>query len=235
MRTLIALLLILGLPLAQAEQADNPFATSYQTISQSGAQKTKDPELKTGVDKDADRQAMLENGYDLLGYSEFQRTELSNDLAVQHGRTVGADVVMLYTYVAAKSNSIMKLEKLKESLRKKADDATPSQISIAPKAINYAADFWSKLPTPIFGVHVLKNPDEDAAPGLTVLAVIHDSPADKAGLKKGDVLQRIADVTLEKPEALSRAARQYQGQTIEIEYLRDGAASKTTASLNSRK
>ena len=236
MRLVLAVLMMCFLLPANAEEADNPFAESYQAISKSSAdpQIITSPKISQGDNKDADRQAMLEKGYDLLGYSEFESNEIPADLALQHAKTIGADEVLVYSYTAATANSTMKLEKLKESLRKKSTDDSPSKVVISPKVFNYYASFWTKLPTPILGLHVF-NREEEKGQGLMVLAVINDSPAYKAGLKKGDRLQRINDISLEKPESLGQAARQYQGQTIEIEYVRDGVLTKTTASLNSRK
>jgi S1-C subfamily serine protease len=82
----------------------------------------------------------------------------------------------------------------------------------------------------------LKPAGEDSKPedGLKVLAVIRDSPAAKANLLRGDVLRKIGDIELQKPEELSAAAKQYQGKTVEIAYERGGESAITKATLNSR-
>jgi C-terminal processing protease CtpA/Prc len=65
-----------------------------------------------------------------------------------------------------------------------------------------------------------------------VLAVVKQSPADKASIRHGDVLLKIGDVELNKPELLSQAARRYAGQTVELSYLRVKQPRKTLITLN---
>ena len=109
----------------------------------------------------------------------------------------------------------------------------------------YYASYWAKLATPLLGVHTIKlkpaatgDDEEDAKAkpdnGLKLLAVIKGSPAATANLLRGDVLIKIGDVALEKPEALYEAVKKYQGQSVVIAYERNGEAAVTTATLNKR-
>lgn len=63
-------------------------------------------------------------------------------------------------------------------------------------------------------------------------AVINGSPADKAGLKEGDIIFRVngEEITAENPLA-SALSKYGVGEQLEIEYDRDGQTSKTTATL----
>ena len=81
----------------------------------------------------------------------------------------------------------------------------------------YYASYWAKLPAPLLGVHIIKLASRDdeteqvvEKKGLKVLAVIKDSPAAKAGILRGDVLYKISDVELNKPEELSSVVRKFQ-------------------------
>jgi S1-C subfamily serine protease len=82
-------------------------------------------------------------------------------------------------------------------------------------------------------VHV-NGPVAQDQPGLPVVAVVKQSPADKAGLVDGDVLTRLGEVNLDKPEALTRAARQYAGKTVELDFRRSGNPGKAMITLNQR-
>jgi S1-C subfamily serine protease len=90
-------------------------------------------------------------------------------------------------------------------------------------------------------VHIIKlaSRDEESDQlienkGLKVLAVIKDSPAAKAGIVRGDILFKIGDVELNKPEELSPLVRKFQGQNVAIEYEREGNKNVANAQLNSR-
>jgi S1-C subfamily serine protease len=70
--------------------------------------------------------------------------------------------------------------------------------------------------------------------GLKVLAVIKDSPAAKAGLVRGDILHKLADTELNKPEELSPLVRKFQGQNVAIEYERAGLLKIAKVQINQR-
>ena len=70
--------------------------------------------------------------------------------------------------------------------------------------------------------------------GLNVLAVIKGSPADAAGLARGDMLLSLNDSELNKAEELAKVVRQYQGKTVKIMYERDGAPATANATINQR-
>lgn len=63
-------------------------------------------------------------------------------------------------------------------------------------------------------------------------AVINGSPADKAGLKEGDIIFKVngEEVNAENPLA-SRLGKYGVGEQVELEYDRDGETTKTTATL----
>lgn len=63
-------------------------------------------------------------------------------------------------------------------------------------------------------------------------AVINGSPADKAGLKEGDIITKVngEDVNADNPLA-SRLSKYAVGDKVEITYLRDGKEQKTTVTL----
>lgn len=68
--------------------------------------------------------------------------------------------------------------------------------------------------------------------GALVVSVVEESPAEKAGLKAGDIITKIDDATVESPEDLMEALTDYEaGETARLEYIRKGAAAKAQVKL----
>ena len=65
-----------------------------------------------------------------------------------------------------------------------------------------------------------------------MLVVIDGSPAQAAGLKKGDSLISIGDVQLLGVNDLSQAVKQYAGQTVELVYVRNTMRQQEKLTLN---
>ena len=63
-------------------------------------------------------------------------------------------------------------------------------------------------------------------------AVVSGSPADKAGLKEGDIIVKVNDTAVDDKNSLSSALAQYKpGDTVKITYYRDGKQQTTNATL----
>lgn len=68
--------------------------------------------------------------------------------------------------------------------------------------------------------------------GALVSDVVPDSPAEKAGLQRGDIIKKIGNATLKTPDELSSAVRkQAAGDTVRLEILRDGKTSTLSVKL----
>ncbi|MFW5431428.1 MAG: PDZ domain-containing protein [Methylophilaceae bacterium] len=189
---------------------------------------------------DEDNINMLVKGYDMMGSTGFVAGSITPDMALQHAKEVKADVVLVYSKYASKQSPLSKLETIKEAART-TGEIDPELLKEEEEQYKYYASYWAKLPMPLLGLHVIKlkqkNKDGDvtADDGLKILAVIKDSPAYKAGLKRGDVLLRMGDITLQQPGQLSQAANQYQGKKVDIAYERNEEAAVTQATLNTSK
>ncbi len=71
--------------------------------------------------------------------------------------------------------------------------------------------------------------------GAEITQITDESAAYKAGLKKGDIITKIGDKTIDKPEDLTKAIRSHKpDEKVAVTYLRDGKEQKTTATLKSR-
>ncbi|MEE9331385.1 MAG: PDZ domain-containing protein [Methylophilaceae bacterium] len=224
--------------------AENLYEKHYKEQNDRGLKSLKvDPDTKLYVSNhsDVDNISMLESGYDMMGSTGFEAGSITPDMALQHAKSIEADVVLVYSKYAAKESPLSKLEAIKEAA-KTTGEVDPELLEEAEEQYKYYASYWAKMPMPLLGLHVIKlkrksNEDESAIAeeGLKVLAVIKDSPAFEAGLLRGDVLLRLGNVNLQRPEALSTAVRKYQGKKVEIAYERNHVSASTLATINTIK
>lgn len=199
-----------------------------------------DTTLEIGENQEKDTTRMLENGYDMMGTSEFVSANISPELAKTHGKKIKADSVLVYDKSTSLTTNMVSLDGTEEGKKmiQEANEANAKNV----QTIHYAS-YWAKLPMPLFGVHVIKlvkasaNPSEEGVvqPGLKIIAVIKDSPAAKASITTGDTLLKIGDVAVEKADDLFAAVKRYQGQTVDVVFRHGDEDVKTTVALNSRK
>jgi len=199
-----------------------------------------DTSLEVGENQEKDITRMLENGYDMMGTSEFVSANISAELAKAHGKKIKADSVLVYDKPTSLTTNMVSLDGTEEGNKmiQEANEANAKNV----QTIHYAS-YWAKLPMPLLGVHVIKlvkasaNPSEEGIvqPGLRIIAVIKDSPAAKASIATGDTLLKIGDVALEKADDLFGAVKRYQGQTVDVVFRHGDEDVKTTVALNSHK
>lgn len=199
-----------------------------------------DTTLELGENQAADTTRMLENGFDMMGTSEFVSGKISAEFAKAYGRKINADHVLVYDKPTSLTTNMVNLDGTEEGNKmiQEANEANAKN----EKTIHYAS-YWAKLPMPLFGVHVIKlvktaaNQNEEGVvqPGLKIIAVIKESPAAKARMMTGDTLLKIGDVELAKSDDLYAAVGRYQGQSVEVLVSRAGEDIKTIVALGSRK
>lgn len=69
--------------------------------------------------------------------------------------------------------------------------------------------------------------------GATVLEVTEASPAEKAGIKKGDIIIKLNDIKIESPESLFEAVHGYKpGDKVKIVFTRDGKEQTVMVTLD---
>jgi len=218
--------------IANANAEDNLFAKNYKAqnvYNLTSLQANPDTKMYVSNHKDEDNISMLENGYDMMGSSGFEAGDVPADLALQHAKSIKADVVLVYTKYGSSRSASSKMEMIKEAV-KSGKELTEKDMADDTSVYKYYASYWAKMPPPTLGVHIIKlvqksssgeTVDSDSNIGLRVLAVIKDSPAYQAGLLRGDQLIAINDKALEKPEDLTGYVSKRHGETVTIRYLRD--------------
>jgi serine protease Do len=71
--------------------------------------------------------------------------------------------------------------------------------------------------------------------GALIEQITKESSAEKAGLKKGDIITKVDDSKIEDPEDLTKAIRKHKPEEkATIAYLRDGKENKLTVTLGKR-
>ena len=201
-----------------------------------------DTKMYVSNHKEDDDISMLESGYDMIGSSGFTAGEVPPEQALAHAKTLKADTVLVYSKYGSAKTSSGKMQMIKEAA-KLGKELTEKDLAEEPTNYKYYASYWAKLPAPLLGVHVIKLAKKESEEndkvveyeGLKVLAVIKDSPAANAGLKRGDVLLKLANNKLNKPEELSNVVRQHQGQEVAVEFERNGEKNTTKTQINTKK
>ena len=62
-----------------------------------------------------------------------------------------------------------------------------------------------------------------------------NSPAEKVGLRRGDVIQKLGDTQIESAEQLSRAVTEHKpGQTVDVQIVRRGSKQTIDVRLGTR-
>lgn len=233
------------MPMIAAEL--NPYAQNYyaQHNGANASISEKRPTILVGKDKEADKITMLEQGFDLLGSSSFQAGDVPPSLLEDHAMQIGAEQVLVYVSKVTEKTAASRAKELREIAKKNGGGVDDADIkATAGTQYNYLATYWFKLPTPLLGLHVIKlkaaqghSDQEEAAlldKGLKVVAVIQNSPAQAAGLQRGDIILSVADTPVEMAEMLSKTVVAHQGESVAIAYVRNGEALTTTAQLNRR-
>jgi len=199
-----------------------------------------DTTLEVGENQEADITRMMENGFDMMGTSEFVSASIPAELAKAHGEKIKADMVLVYEKPTSLTTNMVNFDGTEDG-NKKIQEANDENAKNAKTV--HSASYWAKLPMPLLGVHVIKlvkalpnqNEGGEVQPGLKIIAVIKDSPAAKASIATGDTLLKIGDVSLEQADDLFAAVKRYQGQTVDVVFRHGEAEVKTAVALNSRK
>jgi membrane-associated protease RseP (regulator of RpoE activity) len=242
---LISHVLIVSTSIASAQE--NLFKKNFQRQSPTDFQsfeKTIDTKIMKGWDQDKDKIKMLEEGYDLMGFSGFSGSNISPNFAKIHGEELKADLVLIYDRQVNDSSRASAIKKARDKVfaaRKAEKKGEIIEIEITEEDLLdsnalyvFYASYWVKLPKPTFGTHfikIAKNNVQDEVPGALVIAVIKDSPAAKAGILKNDSIVKIDQVDVNSPDDLIAVIKKSKGKSVDVEFIRGGIKDQVTVNL----
>ena len=242
---LISYVLIVSTSIASAQE--NLFKKNFQRQSPTDFQsfeKTIDTKIMKGWDQDKDKIKMLEEGFDLMGFSGFSGPNISPNFAKIHGEELKADLVLIYDRQVNDSSRASAIKKARDKVfaaRKAEKKGEIIEIEITEEDLLdsnalyvFYASYWVKLPKPTFGTHfikIAKNTVQDEVPGALVIAVIKDSPAAKAGILKNDSIVKIDQVDVNSPDDLIAVIKKSKGKSVDVEFIRGGIKDQVTVNL----
>ena len=122
--------------------------------------------IKRGWDQDTDKIKMLEEGYDLMGFSGFSGPNVSPNLAKVHGEKLKADLILIYDRQVNENSRASAIQRAREKVlaAKRAEnkgeiteiEITEEDLADSNALYVFYASYWVKLPKPTFGTHFIK-------------------------------------------------------------------------------
>ena len=225
---------------------ENLFEKNFQRQSPKDFQsfdKKPQTQVKRGWDQDTDKIKMLEEGYDLMGFSGFSGPNVSPNFAKAHGEKLKADLVLIYDRQINDNSRASAIQKARDKIlaAKRAEnkgeiteiEITEEDLIDSNALYAFYASYWVKLPKPTFGTHFIKlaNSYDEDVPGALVIAVIKGSPAAAAGILRNDSIIKADQVDVNTPDDLIGVIRKNKGKSIEVEYIRGGKKNIVTVNL----
>jgi PDZ domain len=219
------------------------------------------PELVFGTEERADFQLMKEKGYAPIGYSAFNGPAPSPDDAVAQGRSVKAEVVLFYSqythtvsgmsqFSVQNPNQVSTINHQGNFFGSNGSSAfyngtstitspggfTTYQVPYRIDRFDSSAGYWVRVKPSSLGVQVADLTEEvrqrvRTSHGVLVEVVRIGSPAHKADLLRGDVIRRVGQNSIVDGPSFVAAIKKYEGQNVDIEFLRDGRARLVTVEL----
>ena len=237
---------ILSLAILTNVSAENAFEKNYKSqgdVNFMSLDADSKAEIYRGWDKDKDNVLMLEQGFDLMGFSSFVGTYVPPSEALDFANKIKADTVLVYDRQINEATRATAIKKARENIkRKKLDEEGKIEEIVINKEdlvdpnvmFDFYVSFWAKLPKPLFGTHLINFPENDERGkdgGLFVIAVIKDSVAANAGILRKDSIMKINDIDLVEPQDFIKELINNKGRDVKIDYKRDGEMRHVVVSI----
>ena len=245
----------------------NPFVQFYQdrtdgtdlTKSSVVVLPTGEPKMFRGADQEADYQRMLEDGYNLVGFSSFNGADVNVDDALTQAKAVHAEIVLIYSkHTGTRSGMLpLTLPDIQTSTTMLSGSTYGSsgygsfsgsantttygtQTTYIPYSVNrhdYFASYWIKMKPPLFGIHARDLTPElrqkiGSNKGVYVFAVIRNSPAWSADILKDDIIAKISSAEIIDKPTFHKTIRENAGKKVTVEILRNGQRIVKEVTLN---
>lgn len=241
----------------------NPFVKFYQPNpyydpSRRISQPPETPQVFAGTNIQQDLKKSLEAGYVVIGTSNFNGPSGQYSKAVDEGRRVGADVIILYSHYTNTVSGMMpwtsphvetSTTNMNGSIYGTGGMATVngnattttygSQTTYIPYSINrsdYYAVYLAKT-KPRFGAYFNDLSDQQrqaigSNSGVVVTMIVNESPAFYANIFPGDIILKINNHGVADAQAFISELQQFGGQRVQLTIWRNGKPMQKDVTLN---
>jgi len=219
-----------------------------------------EPKVFYGKNQEDDYQNMIENGYMMIGYSSFNASNVDQRGAISQAKSVHAYALVLYSkYTHTVSgaipltipNTTTSSTTFSGNVYGLGGDANytgtanttkyGTKTTYIPYSVNrsdYIATYWVKIKPAVFGVRFKTPTNKERAnfktnKGMIVMAVINGSPAFRADIFKGDLLQKIGDINIYEGNDFHKGLKKYSANKTNITILRNGELITKEVAFNS--
>lgn len=257
------LILALILVIAAGCVMPNPYANFYRDLTGGRGVMGNDdiippdgdPKIVYGTSPRDDTKRMQENGYVAIGYSSFNASQATEWQALQQGRCVHADTVILYqNYTETLSGvdpiTFPQTETINTDFSATGGGGTLQGNAVQTRTAyhttykthhvrryDFVASYWVKGKPRAFGARLRDLTDVErkqlgSNKGAVVTLVIRGSPAFNADIIPGDILKRVGDHEVLDDIQIGVLFQQYRGKAVVITVVRDGNTLTKTVELN---
>ena len=168
--------------------------------------------------------------------SETLTDMLQTDAAINPGNSGGplvnaaGDVIGINTAVATSANGLgfaIPISATKGMLRRIMEDGKAERAYLGLTYVTVTADVAKEANLSVnHGAYVYNSSSRSGD------AVIKDGPADKAGIKTGDVITKVGNVEIGRAGSISTLIGEYKvGEKVELTYIRNGKEKTTVVTL----
>ena len=216
---------------------------------------TDEPKIYSSNDLETDLQRLTMNNYALIGYSSFNAGSVNQKGAIEHGKTVGASLILVTSkYTNTVSGNIpLELPNTEKSTTRHSGrvgsdyfSGTSNTTTQTTKTYNipyntrrydYGALFFVKHKPLTLGISYSDIPMElrktiKRNRGVYVKLVMNDSPAFYADLIPDDVIVKVGEIETNNAKEFKELLKNYKGQKTKFEIIRDGQKQILEIQLN---
>jgi hypothetical protein len=212
------------------------------------------PEVYRGNDANSDIPALIADGYAVIGQSSFNATAENENALVEQAKAVGADRVVIYGKYARTIQTAMPLTvpTSQTSTTTGTVFGSGGMATIMGNTTTYGSE-TTYVPMSIdrydfFAVYLAKirfafganyrnlttseSQQLGSVNGVTLITIIHGSPAAAAGFVPGDIITKVNDQGVVDQKQFAQLLTENQGKATKLTMFRSGKFVERTVTLS---
>jgi len=190
--------------------------------------------LRGSLKPEKDAEAMMEEGFDMLGYSTFNGPEFPEEKAVEQAKNIGATRVVIYSkYTETQTGAVPLFSTIGNAV------IATTTIPTHQRRYDQGATYWAPGSPGLLGIRGRPLNDEERArlqtnKGVAVAIVIKKTPAYQTDLLKGDIIRAVNGKAILSADELSAVLNEFAGQQVTIALVRGSEALTKVVTLNKK-